>query len=87
MSKLVWDIVGNYENCHMPHILIEERKHEDSVESIFTCLDCLEEGIRKVERDRIVALLESYEGWKTVMEHDSDSSIESVIALIKGGNK
>ncbi len=39
------------------------------------------------ERDRIVALLESYEGWKTVMEHDSDSSLESVIALIKGENK
>ncbi len=39
------------------------------------------------ERDRIIELLESYEGWKTVMEHDSDSSLESVIALIKGENK
>lgn len=36
---------------------------------------------------RIIKLLESYEGWKTVMEHDSDSILESVIALIKGENK
>ncbi len=45
--------------------------------------EAFNKGIRH-EQERIIKLLESYEGWKTVMEHDSDSSIESVIALIKG---
>jgi len=56
MSKLVWDIVGDYEGCHMPHILEEERKHPDALESIFACLDCLEEGVRKAEQQRIIKL-------------------------------
>jgi hypothetical protein len=81
MSELVWNIVGDYENCHMPHILEEERKHEDAVESIFTCLDCLEEGIRKAERERIIKLLEDY-GQK---EYEFTLTAErDLIALIKG---
>lgn len=87
MSKLIWDIVGNYENCHMPHILIEERKHEDAIESIFTCLDCLEEGIRKAEQERIIKLLDIWDCNNDRCDCDSINECiyrQDLIKLING---
>lgn len=94
MSHLIWQIANDPENCAATHILVEERKHEDEIDEVFTCFTCLENGIRKAEQERIIKLLESLKG---TCDNDCDDCrpyadkndhyLSEVIALIKGENK
>lgn len=84
MSDLIWKIANDPENCAATHILVEERKHEDEIDEVFTCFTCLENGIRKAEQERIIKLLEVADlkgEW-----HDQNFK-QMLINLIKGENK
>lgn len=78
MSDLIHKLSASDENCwgHTDGILEGHRFDE-----IYTCLDCVENGVRKAERERIIKLISGNETiWRSAI-------IADLIALIKGKNK
>lgn len=87
MSKLIKALVDSDENCRWEET---EFVHDEPLQEIYTCLTCIEKGVRQDERERIIKLAKNLE--HRSMTHSELCTrehyfVEKLIAAIKGENK